>query len=53
MSLEKDISQQNFRNENHKTVVNIIYTYHWITEKIRGQLDAEDLTMQQFNILRM
>ena len=53
MSLEKDISQQNFRNENHKTVVNIIYTYHWITEKIRGQLDAEDLTMQQFNILRI
>lgn len=53
MSLEKDISQQNFRNENHKAVVNIIYTYHWITEKIRGQLDEEDLTMQQFNILRI
>lgn len=53
MSLEKDISQQNFRNENHKAVVNIIFTYHWITEKIRGQLDEEDLTMQQFNILRI
>lgn len=53
MSLEKDINQQNFRNENHKAVVNIIYTYHWITEKIRSQLDMEDLTMQQFNILRI
>lgn len=53
MSLEKDISQFNFRNENHKVVVNIIYSYHWITEKIRSLLDEEELTLQQFNILRI
>lgn len=53
MSLEKDISQFNFRNENHKVVVNIIYTYHWITERIRRLLDEEELTLQQFNILRI
>ena len=53
MSLEKDINQQQFRSENHKVVVNIIYTYHWVTERIRAQLDEEDLTLQQFNILRI
>jgi len=53
MSLEKDISQQVFRNEKHKAAVNIIYTFHWLTEKIREMIGNEDLTLQQYNILRI
>lgn len=53
MSLEKDISQQNFRNENQKAAVNIIYTFHWLTEKIKALIGDEDLTLQQYNILRI
>jgi uncharacterized lipoprotein YddW (UPF0748 family) len=53
MSLEKDINQQKFRNEKQKSIINIIYTYHWITERLRLLLEPEDLTMQQYNILRI
>lgn len=53
MSLEKDINQQNFRNENQKVAINIIYTFHWLTEKIKDLLSEEDLTLQQYNILRI
>ncbi len=53
MTLEKDISQRNFRNLNQKSMVNLIYTYHWVVEKIKDLLSAEDITLQQYNILRI
>lgn len=54
MSLEKDIHQvAKFRNEYHKAVVNLIYTYNWMVEKQRTILDRADITMQQYNILRI
>ena len=54
MSLETDIKQiRKFRNEHHKTVVNLIFTHNWVTERLKQLLDEEDLTLQQFNILRI
>jgi DNA-binding MarR family transcriptional regulator len=53
MSLEKDINQPKFRNEYQKSVVNIVYTYNWMTEQLKQVFEKEDLTMQQFNILRI
>ncbi len=53
MSLEQEINQPKFRNEKQKAVINIIYTYNWITEQMRHFLEAEDLTQQQYNILRI
>jgi DNA-binding MarR family transcriptional regulator len=53
MSLEKDINQSKFRNEYQKAVVNIVYTYNWMTEQLKQVFEKEDLTMQQFNILRI
>jgi len=53
MGIEKDINQQKFRNEYQKSIVNLIYTYNWITEQIKVVLEKSDLTMQQFNILRI
>ncbi len=53
MSLEKDINQYKFRNQHQKSVINIIYTYNWVLEKIKKILAAEDLTPQQFNMLRI
>jgi len=53
MSIEKDIQQSKFRNEYQKTVVNIIYTYNWITEKTKQFFDKGDITSQQYNILRI
>ncbi|WP_205513471.1 MarR family winged helix-turn-helix transcriptional regulator [Longitalea arenae] len=53
MSIEKDIQQTKFRNEYHKTVVNLIFTYNWITEKTKQFFDKGDITSQQYNILRI
>jgi DNA-binding MarR family transcriptional regulator len=53
MSIEKDIQQSKFRNEYQKTVVNIIYTYNWVTEKTKQIFERGDITQQQYNILRI
>jgi DNA-binding MarR family transcriptional regulator len=53
MTLEKDISQRSFRNLQQKSIVNLIYTYHWVVEKFKHYLSAEDITLQQYNILRI
>ena len=53
MSIEKDIQQSKFRNEYQKTVVNLIYTYNWITEKNKQFFEKGDITQQQYNILRI
>ena len=53
MGLEKDINQQHFTSENQKLIINLVFTNNWLTEKIRDFLSAEDITLQQFNILRI
>jgi DNA-binding MarR family transcriptional regulator len=53
MTLENDINQHKFRNEYQKSAINIIYTYHWLTERINKIFDEAEITSQQFNILRI
>jgi DNA-binding MarR family transcriptional regulator len=53
MSIEKDISQPKFRNEYQKSIVNFIYTYNWMNERMKIFFDKEKITGQQFNILRI
>ena len=53
MGIEKDINQRKFKSEYQKAIVNLIYTYNWVTEKLKNVFDKEDITMQQFNILRI
>ena len=53
MGIEKDIQQANFRNEFQKMSINIIYTANWLNEKIGQILATEDITQQQYNILRI
>ncbi len=53
MGIENDINQRNFKSEYQKAIVNLIYTYNWTTEQLKQIFDQEDLTMQQFNILRI
>jgi DNA-binding MarR family transcriptional regulator len=53
MGIEKDIQQTNFRNEFQKMGINIIYTAHWLNEKMGQILSTEDITQQQYNILRI
>ena len=53
MSLEKDINQARFRNEHQKSIINLIYTYNWVNEKMKAFFEKFDITSQQFNILRI
>ncbi len=53
MGIEEDISQSKFRNEYQKAVVNLIYTYNWMNERMKHLFDKEKITSQQFNILRI
>ena len=53
MGIDKDIQQSKFRNVHQKAAINIIYTMGWMRERTTTIFDAEDITPQQFNILRI
>jgi len=53
MSIDKDIKQRVFKSEYQRAIINLIFTYNWTTEKLKHIFEKEDLTMQQFNILRI
>ena len=53
MSIEKEIQQSKFRNDYQKAIVNLIYTYNWVIEKNKQFFEKGDITMQQYNILRI
>lgn len=53
MGIEKDIQQLVFRNEYQKATINIIFSANWLHERINIFLEEEDITQQQFNIMRI
>lgn len=53
MKIEDEIHQKQFRNEYQKATVNIIYTYGWLTTRLKQFLNNYDITLQQFNVLRI
>ena len=53
MSLEEAIQQKKFRNEHLKAMVNILYTQSWLSTRIKVYLQDENISMQQYNILRI
>jgi DNA-binding MarR family transcriptional regulator len=54
MSLEKDIKQQKpFKSSYQKLVVNIIYTSNWMNFEQQNLLKPFDLSLQQYNVLRI
>jgi MarR family 2-MHQ and catechol resistance regulon transcriptional repressor len=54
MSLEQDIKQEKgFASEHHKAVVNIMFTEAWLRSQMSDILKPYDLTLQQYNVLRI
>lgn len=53
MPIETDINQSKFRNIYQKSLINFIFTYNWMNEKIKAFFDQHNITVQQFNILRI
>jgi DNA-binding MarR family transcriptional regulator len=53
MKLEEEIAQQKFAGEQQKAMINLLFTYHWAVSKMKSDFKPYDITMQQFNILRI
>ena len=53
MSLEKDISQKEFRSGKQKALINIIYTHHFLIGKMNEVFKSLRITRQQYNVLRI
>lgn len=53
MKIEDEIHQKQFRSEHQKATVNLIYTYGWLTTRLREILGRYGVTQQQFNVLRI
>jgi len=53
MGLDKDIRQARFRSPQNKAMVNILFTHAWMIERIKKFVQSENITPQQYNILRI
>lgn len=53
MGIEQDIKQNQFASEKAKAAVNIIFTGNWIAQQQTELLKPFDLTVQQYNVLRI
>ncbi len=53
MKTIEEAIQSRFRNEQHKALVNILYTAKFIESKVQKYIKPYQITMQQYNILRI
>jgi len=53
MSIEKDIQQANFKSPYSKAIINVIYTNNWLQSLQVEIFKPFDLTLQQYNVLRI
>jgi len=54
MKIESAIKQTRpFRNDYQKGLVNLLYTHGWLMKQLRDFFQPHDLTIKQFNVLRI
>lgn len=53
MGIETDIHQATFKDVKQKAMINLLYSYGWVIEQIKTFVANEDITHQQYNILRI
>jgi len=53
MRIDDEIQSSKFENNYHKAVINISYTYNWVNNETRSLFEKNNITVQQFNILRI
>ncbi len=53
MRIEDEIKTNKFEDNYHRVVVNLTYTYGWLNNVLRVELEKHNLTHQQFNVLRI
>ncbi|HTK21104.1 MAG TPA: MarR family transcriptional regulator [Mucilaginibacter sp.] len=53
MQIGEEIQSNKFEDNYHKAVINITYTYGWLSNTFRCRFEKHNLTQQQFNVLRI
>jgi DNA-binding MarR family transcriptional regulator len=53
MRIEEEIKSSKFEDNYQKVVINVNYTYGWLSNFIKCHFEKNNLTTQQFNILRI
>jgi len=53
MQIGEEIQSNKFEDNYHKAVINITYTYGWLSNTFRTRFEKHNLTQQQFNVLRI
>ncbi|CAM3428627.1 MarR family winged helix-turn-helix transcriptional regulator [Aquirufa ecclesiirivi] len=53
MEIASELQQSNFASEEAKAIVNVIFTGNWVAYEQQELLKPYDLSMQQYNVLRI
>lgn len=53
MDIGKAIKQKKFESPQQKAMINILFTYNWIIDKASVVFKDFDITLQQYNVLRI
>lgn len=53
MKLEEEIHQKKFKSIQQRLMLNLIYTTNWVTAKQDSLFKDADVTIQQYNVLRI
>ena len=53
MKIEDEIQTSKFEDNYHKMVINVSYSYSWMSNLLRLAFEKYNLTSQQFNVLRI
>lgn len=53
MKLEEEIQQKSFKTQQQKLAINLLYTVHWLNAKYAEFFRNTDITIQQYNVLRI
>ena len=53
MKIEEEIKQNQFQNEEHKAIINLLFTHNWLVRQMTPLFSDSEITMAQYNILRI
>lgn len=53
MDIAKEIGAKGFANEYHRATVNVVFSAHWLTKILEQRASEENITLHQFNVLRI
>jgi len=53
MKIVDQLKINRFQNEWHRATINILFTNNWLTKELEHRANRKDITLQQFNVLRI